>query len=213
MSYPFLSQFSNPVKNIIFDLGGVLLDIDYQASVQAFVELGFTDFSSTFSQAKQTTLFDAFETGSISAAEFRAELRKLAPYEITDIQIDNAWNAMLGSYRLSSLSKVLELGKNYRVFLLSNTNEIHYPYIDSLPPQGSGHASLSEFFEKDYYSHLIHACKPNADAFQRVLQENNLLAGETLFIDDTSRHIEGAKKVGLNVFQLTPPATIAALFS
>src|ERR1041385_8056059 len=113
------------MKNIIFDLGGVLLNLDMRKTRTAFHELGMTDFDNHFTQAKQSGIFDLFDCGKISPEEFRKELKKHLPNHISDEQIDAAWNAMLNDLPAERLKLLRQLAKKYRLFLLSNTNEIH----------------------------------------------------------------------------------------
>ena len=115
----------NPINSIIFDLGGVLLNLDYQLTISAFTDLGMPDSEALFSQKSQTSFFDDFETGKISAKTFRTEVRSYIKKEVTDAQIDAAWNTMLLDFPKERFDFVHALTERYRVFLLSNTNEIH----------------------------------------------------------------------------------------
>ncbi|MDR0418620.1 MAG: hypothetical protein LBH34_00190, partial [Prevotellaceae bacterium] len=175
MSQTYVHPTTRPLKNIIFDLGGVLLDVDYNASINAFVDLGGEDFHRVFSQKEQKDLFDKFDTGIILPEKFRNGIRELISNNISNEQIDNAWNAMLGEYRKESVKFLKELKKSYRLFLLSNTNAIHFPHIDNAIKK-IGYDSISQLLEKDYYSHLIHARKPDAEAFLYVLGDSGLNA-------------------------------------
>src|SRR4051812_45032914 len=113
------------IKHIIFDLGGVLLNIDYRLTEEAFVEAGVRDFPELYSQLRQTDLFDRFETGQISAEEFVQSLQHASYIKVTEAQIIRAWNAMLLDYPLRRLQILQQLSLYYNLFLLSNTNEIH----------------------------------------------------------------------------------------
>jgi len=190
------------IKNIIFDLGGVLLNIDYLATIKSFENLGITDFEKLFSQANQIHLFDKLDTGLISPDEFRNEIRNISGLNISNQDIDNAWNAMLLDMPKHRILLLENAKKHYRTFLLSNTNAIHYPEYSKYLLAEHGYASLSMLFEKQYLSHEIKLRKPNIEAFQYILSENNLKPSETLFIDDTAQHVTGAKKAGLNAYWL-----------
>lgn len=215
MQPQFFNQFSTPIRSVIFDLGGVILPIDYQLTIKKFQEIGFTNFQETFTQAAQNLTFDLLDKGLITPAAFRNEIRTLAAKNISDADIDEAWNAMLLDFIPSRLKVLEQVKKRYSTYLLSNTNEIHFDvYIKQLHTQ-TGLNSLSHFFNKEYYSHHIHLRKPNAEAFELILRENNLKAAETLFIDDTLQHVEGARRVGLNAYHLrvNEGESIEALFA
>ena len=186
------------VKNIILDFGGVLLDIDYQHTEQAFIKLGCTNFREIYSQAAQTDLFNRFETGGISETVFFEELKKLSGIEkLTVGEIKNAWNAMLIHFPIENYLMLKELKKKYRVFLLSNTNETHITEFEKLVEKTCTVAEFENLFEKVYYSCKMGLRKPDTECFLQVLNENKLKKEETIFIDDSFQHIEGAKKTGI----------------
>lgn len=215
MQPKFFSQFNGPIRSVIFDLGGVILPIDYQLTLKKFEEIGFENFQQTFTQAAQNHTFDLLDKGLIAPAAFRDEIRKLAAKNIPDAHIDEAWNAMLLDFIPSRLHVLEQVKRCCNTYLLSNTNEIHYDvYIKQLKAQ-TGLESLSLFFNKEYYSHHIHMRKPDAAPFELILRENNLKASETLFIDDTLQHVEGARRVGLNAYHLrvTEGESIEVLFA
>lgn len=187
------------IKNIIFDLGGILLNLDYNATMKGFHDLGVTNFDEFFTQAKQNHLFDRLDTGNISITTFRDELRKLSGINMTDQEIDAAWNAMILDFPAKRINMLSEVKQHYKTFLFSNTNAIHYPYYNRILQENFNYDSLSPFFIKEYYSHLLKMRKPDVASFQYIINENNLTAQHTLFIDDTEQHIEGARKAGLQV--------------
>jgi putative hydrolase of the HAD superfamily len=200
-------MFKN-IKNIIFDLGGVLLNINYQLTKQAFIKIGLSDFNNVYSKAKQTSFFDRFETGKISAENFRQELKKKLPKHITNKEIDNAWNAMLLDLPIERVDLLLKLKNNYRTFLLSNTNEIHVSAFEQICSKHYGNNLFERLFEKHYYSNKIGLRKPNANCFQHVIEENRLIPAETLFIDDSEQHIKGAIQCGLKAIHLKENETV-----
>jgi len=186
------------IKNIIFDLGGVIIDIDYNLAATAFKKLGIVDFDNFYSKAKQSSLFDDFEKGLISNSDFRASLRQYLPESVTDHQIDEAWNAMLlgiPSHRVDFLQKV---ANKYRVFLLSNTNRIHIDAFTQYNDEKFGKGYFESIFEYCYFSSDIAMRKPDAEIFEFVLNENGLLKEDTIFIDDSIQHVEGALSTGLH---------------
>jgi glucose-1-phosphatase len=190
------------IKNIIFDLGGVLLNIDYKASINAFRNLGVKDFESFFTQAAQVHLFDHLDKGEISATEFRNALRDLSGIAMADEDIDKAWNAMLLDMPPSRIKLIEGVRNKYNIYLLSNTNEIHYPAYMDYMQKVYGFSSLEQLFHKQYLSHEIGMRKPDKDPFQLIIDENNLDLDATLFIDDTLGHVQGAVKAGLHAIWL-----------
>jgi putative hydrolase of the HAD superfamily len=204
----FLNGFDACIYNIIFDLGGVIINVDYHKTENAFKSLGISDFENVFSQAQQNKIVDKFETGNISPAEFRESLRKLCGFHISDITIDNAWNAMILDFPNDIIAVLDILRANYRIFLLSNTNRIHIDYCMKNPK----FEVIKSKFEKVYLSHEIHMRKPNVKTYEFVLNDAQLQASQTLFIDDTASNIEGAKLAGLNAYHIAGGETISGLF-
>ncbi|TVR40186.1 MAG: HAD family phosphatase [Cryomorphaceae bacterium] len=201
------------IKNIIFDLGGVLLDVDYHKPIEAFEKLGATGFEKVFTQASQARFMSQFERGEIAPAEFRKEVRRFLPEGVTDYQIDEAWNSILGTLPEDRivLLKMLK-NKGYRLFLLSNTNSIHIKAFQRYLQDSYGPSALERIFEKVYFSSRIGMRKPSQKVFDFVLRENNLQPEETFFIDDSEQHIEGAKKTGIHTHWLREPETVLDVF-
>lgn len=192
------------IKNIIFDLGGIFLQIDYKKTEQAFVDLGFTNFGEYYQQDFVTKLFNDFEVGSISPEDFYNGIRHISQLPVTDGQIAHAWNAMMGIFWMERLQWLEGLKSRYRIYLFSNTNQIHYDkLIEILQLQIPG-INFSDYFIKDYYSHTLGLRKPHVESYNAILTKENLLAEETLFIDDTFKNIEGAVQAGLKVLHLKP---------
>jgi putative hydrolase of the HAD superfamily len=189
-------------KNIIFDFGGVIINIDYNLTAQAFREMGLSNFEEHFSKAKQKQLFDLYEKGLITSLEFRTELRGAFNVKPAAALIDNAWNAMLLDLPKERLDFLQKLKSTHRTFLLSNTNEIHINAIYDQLNKSMGITDLSGYFEKIYFSYQIKMRKPDAEIFRFVLKENGLKAEETLFIDDSPQHVEAAKRLGIQTYLL-----------
>ena len=188
---------SNPIRNIIFDLGRVILNIDYQKTAAAFRQIGLTNFDELYSQMRQSTLFDRLEVGEIGSREFEEELNRYASRSLRREEIHRAWNAMLLELPQEHLDLLEELRKQYRLFLFSNTNEIHVPAFTELIRQQRGVEDFGSYFDGVYYSHEVGKRKPNVEAFEHVLEANDLNPQETLFIDDSPQHVEGGSKAGL----------------
>jgi HAD superfamily hydrolase (TIGR01509 family) len=200
------------VKNIIFDLGGVLLNIDYQRVIKAFEALGFEHFDQWYSQKEQTTLFDLLETGEIGAQSFRDNLKKKLNKPVADEALDAAWNSILLDLPAERIALLQKVKQHYRCFLLSNTNEIHIAAFSEQFKKEFGAGTFEELFEKVYYSSVMGMRKPHVTTFLKVIEENGLVPSETLFIDDSYQHIEGAMKAGLQTFFLKKGSTIHELF-
>jgi glucose-1-phosphatase len=190
------------IRNIIFDLGGVLLNISYQASIDEFKALGITNFDQIFSQASQDKVFDGLDKGHISPDDFRTKLRDFTGLPLSDAQINKAWNAMLREMPGNSLTLLEQVRDHYRIFLLSNTNAIHFPDFLVCLKETHGYESMEVFFEKQYLSYEIGMRKPDVEIFEYVVNQNRLNPSETLFIDDTFQHVEGARKAGLKAYWL-----------
>ena len=188
--------------NIIFDLGGVILNIDYQLTMKAFSELGVENVEEKYSQLNQTALFDEFERGEISPNQFREGMEIALGRQVTDNEIDSAWNAMLLDLPAERLQVLERLKKDKRLSLLSNTNAIHAEVFEKEMQRLHGIENLSRYFEKVYYSFEVGMRKPEERIFQLVVEEQGYNPQETLFIDDSPQHIEGAKKVGLKTYYL-----------
>ena len=198
-------------KNIIFDLGGVLLDIDYQKTISAFENLGLKDFETMFSQFKADELFERLETGHIIEADFYTAIKQRTEIPLTNEQIEGAWNALILNFRVDSLVFLENLSANYQLYMLSNTNSIHLKYFKTLFTTQTGKPTLDAYFIKALYSNEIGLRKPNEDIFEFILQEENLSAAETLFIDDTLMNIETAQKLGFKTHHLLPTERIELL--
>lgn len=188
------------IKNIIFDYGNVIFEIDFKKAQNALLQLGIPDIEAFFAHKTHAPLFNDFETADISPAEFRDKIRSAANDEsLSDQQIDDAWNSLLVGVPSPSIHDVLlKVKTRYRTFLLSNNNQIHYDWIINYLEREFNVVSNDHLFEKTYYSQQMMLRKPNIEIFERVLLENGLKAGETLFIDDSPQHIAGAKLAGLN---------------
>lgn len=192
----------NKIKNIIFDLGGVIINIDYSLLIEAFSKIGLPHFEAYFSQKEQKNLFDLYEKGLISSQNFREELKKQCIPGTSDEDIDFAWNSMLLDLPKERLDFLMSVKGKYRTFLLSNTNEIHMLFIFNYLKTTYGIPDFNGHFEKAYLSYEVKMRKPDAEIFEFVINQNKLLKEETLFIDDSAQHIESANKIGIQTFLL-----------
>ncbi|MCF8449095.1 MAG: HAD family phosphatase [Taibaiella sp.] len=196
------------IKHIIFDLGGVLLNLNYSLTENAFIEAGVKNFGQLYSQLQQSDIFDRWETGKMSRGEFISNMQQAADAPLTEAQVLHAWNAMLLDFPLRRLQILQQLRNYYDLFLLSNTNEIHEEVFNNTLMQQHGIPNIGVFFDKVYMSHRVGLRKPMPEIFLRVLEDNGLQAAQTLFIEDSPQHIEAAKKLGIQTVFITNGMTI-----
>jgi glucose-1-phosphatase len=199
------------IKNIILDLGGVLLDIDYLKTARAFKALGASDFEIFYSQTNANELFEKLETGKINEDDFYMAMQKHCKEGTTFEQIQEAWNAILLDFRKESMSFLKILKTRYNLYLLSNTNQIHHQAFEKILQKQIGQNSLSDFFITAYFSHEIQKRKPYVDTYQFVLDSLGLVATETLFIDDSPINIAPAQALGIKTHLLLPEERIEHL--
>jgi putative hydrolase of the HAD superfamily len=199
------------IKNIIFDLGGVILDIDFQRTEKAFFELGVTNFKELFGLGHAASFFKDHEAGKISDEEFLDALQKLARHSLKSDVVQKAWNALLISFPAERIELLKRIKSKYRLFLLSNTNAIHLTAFLKLYSDAFNNGSFEDLFERVYYSHRMGLRKPDRDIYDYVLRENNLVPEETLFIDDALVNVEAARETGIQGIHLKPGITLLDL--
>jgi glucose-1-phosphatase len=199
------------IKNIIFDLGGVILNIDFKQTELAFAKLGIGNFNQYYTLQSLSPLFEKLELGLITPEAFYNEFRTVVKVSLTNEEIRDAWNALLINYPLEWIKRLEEIRKKYKIYLLSNTNKIHYDAFIKMFDEQIGKGDFNKYFIKPYYSHEINLRKPSKECFEFVLKSENLNPKETLFIDDSETNVEAAKTVGLNTIHLPAPHTILEL--
>lgn len=199
------------IKNIIFDLGGIFLNIDFAKTEKAFIDLGVTNFNQLYTQHYSSDLFELLETGKISPEEFHHAFIEETGIHLSYEQIRDAWNALLEDFPVERLQWLENIGTRYKTFLFSNTNKIHYDAFTASFCEQTGINDFNKYFIKAYYSHEMGLRKPYPESFLYILNEQNIKAEETLFIDDTYKNIEGAKKVGLQTLHMEKPKTVLDL--
>lgn len=197
---------------IIFDLGGVLIDIDYQKTIDAFVQLGMVDFNSIYNQASQQKLFSDYETGQISTQYFINQLIPFLKPGTSPNKVVEAWNAMILSVPKEKIALLENLKSNYPLYLLSNTNDLHVPEVRKEWAKVT-EKPMESYFKTIYFSHELHQRKPDAIIFENVCERENLDPKATLFIDDSLQHIEGAASIGLQTYHLKKSTDLIQFFS
>ena len=205
----------NNIKTIIFDLGGVIIDLDVDRTIRGFSAL--SGFSPEKVKEIYTShpVFHEFEKGMVTESGFREVVRSLFHSEgVSDDNIDEIWNGMLLSIPRQRLELMRRLKENYKVMILSNTNSIHVQQMYSnILPDVAGVSSFDPFVHKTYYSHDIRMRKPDAEIYQYVLDDFNLKAGETVFLDDNIDNVRGAEQLGIQVKHITDTRILFDLFS
>ena len=200
------------VKHLIFDLGGVIINLDTSLTIRAFAQLTNKSPQQIIDFSISHPGFHAYEKGEISDTDFRNVIRELSVIELTDIQIDEAWNAMILDLPHERIKLLQELKQEYNIFLLSNTNFIHMDKVNQVRSE-TDLPEFSEVFHQDYYSHIMGKRKPDADIFEQVLEEHNLDPQYTLFLDDNDSNIEGANKLGIQTLHVTSPQVMMDHFN
>lgn len=202
----------NNIKNIIFDLGNVLLNLDFDASIKAFRKLGLEDEIVNNRHGYSNPVFYELEVGKIGSVEFRKQVRTvLNNYSCSDQQIDDAWSGMIKDIPANRVKKLQELGEKYEIYLFSNTNEIHIKKLLSEFKNQHG-IDFPSLFKTVYYSHEIHDRKPDITSFEKVIKLSGVHPAESIFIDDLEKNIVAAEKTGLKTFWLKEGMEMADLF-
>ena len=191
------------VKNIVFDLGGVIMDIDVKKTLEAFSKLGLKNIHEYFGHGFAASFFSDHEAGRIPDEEFLQEIKKLLSKEVSQEKIIDAWNALLLNFPPERIALLKELKSRYRIFLYSNTNAIHLRKFSQIY-HNRFHENLDDLFEKAYYSHILGHRKPDLPGFKLIIEENRLNSKETLFVDDALINVEGAIQAGLKGLYLPP---------
>ena len=193
---------AGPIRNIIFDFGNVICNIDISITENRFVEMGFKVGDPDYPASASKRLFEELEAGKLTPVQFRDSLRPFFTRPVSDQQIDDAWNALLLDIPQPRIDMLEKIRKNYRIFMLTNTNQIHYlQYVQTFRKQ-TGYDDFDDLFEKAYYSYRIGLQKPDPEIFRYVLNDSSLLPSETLFIDDTLMHVESAHSLGIHAHHL-----------
>ena len=186
------------IKNIVFDLGGVLLDLDFKAAINGLQKAGFANVKEQLQTFDREGIFQKFELGEITAEEFRTAIRKNSMLTLTDEEVDALWNAMLLEVPREKLELILDLRGKYMVYLLSNTNTIHWDYACKNAFNYRGFR-VKDYFEETFLSYEMHLAKPDKAIFEKMLQDANLLPEKTLFIDDSEANCQVAASLGIQV--------------
>lgn len=203
------------IKNIVFDLGNVLLDLNLDKTETAFRELLQEEFETAYLKYESNRLFERLEVGRISPFEFIKGMRSATEFPITDDEVIDGWNALLGDMPQSRIDFLKELGQNYNIYLLSNTNAIHMMWLDEYL-QEHYEMSIQDFtklFKKHYFSFQVQMRKPDVDIYEHVIQDSGIDPAVSLFIDDREDNIRTAKACGFQTYLHDPRMNIASVLS
>ena len=203
---------SAKIKNIIFDLGGVILDIDENIVYKELEKMGIN--VSELAQSKEfMDIFSKFDIGVYTAPTFRKKLKALLGQEkMTDQRFDAIWNSMLLDIPRERIEAIEKVKKHYKIFLMSNSNVIHYDlYVRDLQLR-FGYNEFDELFNKSYFSFAEHLEKPDPRFFELILDHEGLIPEETLFIDDTAENIKVAKSLGIHTYHISRDELVRNLF-
>jgi glucose-1-phosphatase len=200
-------------KNIIFDLGAVIIDISVPKTVEAFAALLDREHLWVQEKLKVAGIFRRYETGEWNDEQFREQIRQVLGVPFTDKQIDNAWNALLLQIPRERIELIQWLQSRYRTFILSNTNPIHMREVNRILQRDTGVSSLNVLFERVYLSYEMGKMKPSAKIYQEVLEESGLVAEETVFLDDNLDNLQSAQQLGIQTVHIYEPVTILEYFA
>ncbi|SFE90170.1 HAD family hydrolase [Thermoflexibacter ruber] len=199
---------------IIFDLGGVIINLEEKRTVEAFRRLSKLAEDDFYAMYKPTSysfsMLENYETGKVSNQDFRNAMRKILHIEAEDHAIDHAWNQILGDIPQERIDLLKKLVNSHQTMLLSNTNDIHRLAFDDILHQ-QAKIKFTDLFHKVYYSYEMQDRKPNLSIYRRILEENKLKPSETLFIDDNMKNVVAARRLGIHAVHLVPPVTINQL--
>lgn len=192
------------IKNLLFDLGGVIMDIRRENAVRALEDLGMADAGSFLGEYAQKGPFLMLENGSMLPAEFRDTIRRYIPHQVSDGEIDRAFCRFLigiPEHRLDSLTALRKSG--YRVYMLSNTNPIMWDSVIADEFRKQGH-DMDYYFDGEVTSFAARSCKPDRRIFDTAVSRFGIRPEETLFLDDSQANIDAAKTLGFNAALVAP---------
>lgn len=190
------------LKNILFDMGGVIIDLNVNATLEAFYNMGFPSQLLNYPENYNSDIFFKYETGRMSTEEFRNAIRKETGLSFEDSVFDDAWRAMLLNIPGDRISLIKQLASKYDLFILSNTSPLHTPVFEKLFKKNGG-ISMDKLFKKCFYSNEIGYHKPDDSSFRFVLEHADIKAEETLFLDDNIQNIKAAQVLGFNAIHIS----------
>ncbi len=208
---PHISSFSG-IEAVAFDIGDVLVDISYAQAVSRFQSLSNVDFQKVLSYSNQFEMFNQYERGELTTSDFVAQLKKHLRDDVTEEQILSAWNSMLVHFPPRKIDLLMRLKSQYRLFALSNINELHVNEVNRRVQLTYGVAPFSSFFEAAIYSNEVGMRKPEAGIYEHLIKKANIDPANILFIDDKLENILAAKNQGISTIHLTDRNKLLSIF-
>ena len=200
-----MSDLLQGIDAVVFDLGNVLIDLDYPRIIREFRKVAQRNQNNIEKLVVNAKVLRAFETGQISPDRFRVEVNKLLAVRLKEDEFDEIWNSVLKSVTKERLNKVLEIGKTYKTYILSNTNIIHELAFEEMVMEATEMPSIRDFVDGVYFSHEIGMRKPDADCYHFVIDELDMYPSRMLFLDDRLDNVEAARNVGMKAVQIFQP--------
>lgn len=199
------------VKNLLFDFGGVIVNINKDNAIKRFKEIGFENVEEYLGEFRQKGIFLQLEEGSISREDFYTEFRRLTGKEISDKDIDSGWLAFMDGVPDYRLELLKDLRQKYNLYLLSNTNPVIMEWANSSNFSPTGEP-LSAYFDKMFCSYQIGYTKPAKESFESVIQGADLNPEETLFLDDGQSNLDAAEKFGFKTYLVDQDKDLRKIF-
>lgn len=204
---------SHKIETIIFDFGGVIIDIDPELTMKEFGKLGARKLDAAHMNEFVSNIIRKFEKGILTPESFRKRASEFLRIKVSDQEFDDAWNALLYDIPQKRIKAIEEAKKHYQIFLLSNSNEIHYDlYVRDLQLR-FGYREFDELFDKAYFSFDMHLAKPDSLVYEFIINQHDLDPAKTLFIDDNKENIIPAQKLGMCTYHLEKPEKLRNLFN
>jgi len=200
-----MSKLLQGIEAIIFDLGNVLIDLDYPGIIKAFQRVAQKNQNNIEKLVVNAKVLQMFEMGKISPENFRAEISQILDVKLEDSDFDKIWNSMLKSISKERMNKVLEIRKKYKTYILSNSNVIHEPAFEGMVRGATGMSGIRSFVDKAYFSHEIGMRKPDLACYHFVVEDIGLCPSKMLFLDDRLDNVEAAREAGIKAIQIFQP--------
>lgn len=199
------------IKTIIFDLGGVIIDLHVEKTISAFAQLSGLSEKEVEEAYLSANVFKEYEKGLISDDEFRKRVKEEFNLEATDEEIDKAWNAMLGKIPVDRIEFIKILKRNYKCIVLSNTNAIHAKAFHKILSDSFPYQHLNELFHEVYFSHDLNQRKPDQEIYHNVLNISQTEASQALFMDDGQANLDSASNLGIHTLHIPRNSGFMAL--